>query len=84
MSCKEDAPLEKIAISPTLSSKRKKEYVLYELESQVLELAGKHPMQMSELLNVLTSKSEEMYSVWFTEIRILLNEGLLIPCYHNN
>lgn len=85
MSCKEDAPLEKIAIIPTLSSKRRKEYVLYELESQVLELAGDHPMQMSDLMDKLISKgqSEKMYSLWLMEIQILLNEGLFIPCYHN-
>lgn len=81
LSCKEDAPIEKVAVLPTLTLKIRKEFVLYELEHQVLEMLGESPMQVSDLLNqlILKSKSEEMRSLWFAEIRILLNEGLLIP-----
>lgn len=77
--CKPDAPIERIAVIPTLSPKTRREYVLYGVEHQVLELLKKHPMQISELVDKLTSKSEEMRTLWHTEIRILLNEGLLIP-----
>ncbi len=41
-------------------------------------------MKVYELLNKLIAKnsSEEMRTLWLTEIQILLNEGLLIP-YNN-
>ena len=80
---KKNVPIQKVAVIPTLSSKHRKEYVLFDLESQVLELLRKHPMQMSDLLNELISKgkSEEKHSLWMMEISILLNEGLLIPYY---
>ncbi len=81
--CKPDAPIERIAVIPTLSPKTRREYVLYGVEHQVLELLKKHPMQISELVGTLTSKSEEMRTLWHTEIRILLNEGLLIPFFIN-
>ena len=83
-SCNPDAPIERIAVIPTLSFKTRKEYVLYELEYQILELLKKHPMRISELVDTLTSKSEEMRTLWHTEIRILLNEGILIPFIINN
>lgn len=81
---KEDAPIEKIAVIPTLTFKVRKEYILYELEHQVLEQLKDSPMKVSELLNKLIAKSqsEEMLTLWLAEIRILLNEGLLIT-YHN-
>ncbi len=85
MSCKNDAPIEKIAVIPTLTFKMRREYVLYELEHQVLGQLKDSPMKVSELLNKLTAKnkSEQMRSLWHTEIKILLNEGLLIP-QHNS
>ena len=84
LSCKEDAPIEWVAVIPTLSPKTRKEYVLYELEHQVLEQIKGCAMPVSELLNKLIdkSKSEKMRILWLSEIRILLNEGLLIT-YHN-
>ncbi len=84
LSCKEDAPIEKVAVVPMLSFKTRKEYVLYELEHQVLEQLKGCSMKVYELLNKLIAKnsSEEMRTLWLTEIQILLNEGLLIP-YNN-
>ena len=84
LSCKDDAPIEKIAVIPTLSSKLRKEYVLYELEHQVLEQLKGCSMKILELLNKLVAKSrsEEMRTLWLAEIQILLNEGLLTP-YNN-
>ena len=86
LSQKEEAPIERIAVIPTLSFKLRKEYALFELENQVLELLKDHPMQISDLLSelALKSKSEEMHSLWMMEIQILLNEGLLIPYNPNN
>lgn len=82
-SCKEDAPIERIAVIPTLSSRKRKEYVLYDLEHQVLKLVKGQSMPILDLLNTLTSVSEEMLSLWQTEIQILLNEGLLISYFNN-
>lgn len=81
LSCKEDVPIHKVVVIPTLSSKLRKEYVLFELEEQVLETIRKHPMQVSDLLDELMSKDREkyMYTLWMMEIRMLLNKGLLIP-----
>ena len=80
LSQNKDVPIQRIAIIPSISSKLRKEYVLFELESQVLEVLREHPMRISELLNKLTSRGgKEMYSLWLTEIQILLNEGLIIP-----
>ena len=83
LSCKEDAPIEWVAVIPTLSPKTRKEYVLYELEHQVLEQMEGSSMPVSELLNKLIdkSKSEKMRTLWLAEIRILLNEGLLISLF---
>lgn len=72
-----DVPVERIAIIPTLTSERRKEYILHELESQIIGLLGKQPMRISDVLNRLTSSSEEMRTLWINEIRILLHEGLL-------
>ncbi len=84
LSCKEDAPIEKVAVIPTLLAKMRKEYAFYELEWQVLEQLKGSSIKVSELLNKLIakSKSEEMCTLWLAEIQILLNEGLLIP-YNN-
>lgn len=84
LSCKDDAPIEKVAVIPILSSKLRKEYVLYELEHQVLEQLKDYSMKVLELLNKLVAKSrsEEMRTLWLSEIQILLNEGLLTP-YNN-
>lgn len=84
LSCEEDAPIEKIAVIPALSFKMRKEYVLYELEHQVLEQLKGCSMKVSELLYKLVEKnsSGEMRTLWLAEIQILLNEGLLIP-YNN-
>ena len=84
LSCKDGAPIERVAVIPTLSPKTRREYVLYELEHQVLEQMEGCAIPVSKLLNKLIakSKSEKMRILWLSEIRILLNEGLLIT-YHN-
>ena len=86
LSCKEDAPLQKIAVIPILSTKLRKEYVLFESEIEVLEQLNEQPMHVKDLLNELISKSksENMRSLWMNEIRILLNEGILIPYLQTN
>lgn len=78
---KEDVPIQEIAIIPSTTSILRKEYVLFELESQVLEMVKDYPMRIPELLNALTQdgKKAGMTTLWLSEIRILLNEGLLIP-----
>ena len=86
LSQKEDVPVQKIAVIPTLSAKLRREFVLFELENQVLEQMKDHPMQVSELLDRLIQmcKSEAMRLLWQTQIRILLSEGLIIPNHYNN
>ncbi len=86
LSCKEDALLQKIAVIPILSTKLRKEYVLFESEIEVLEQLNEQPMHVKDLLNELISKSisENMRSLWMNEIRILLNEGILIPYLQTN
>ena len=81
LSCKEDAPLNRIAVIPTLSTKLRKEYVLFESEREVLEQLNERLMNVKDLLTELISKSksENMLPLWMNEIRILLNEGLIIP-----
>ena len=81
LSCRDDAPLQKIAVIPTLKTNLRKEYVLFELEYEVLEQLNGQPMQVKDLLTELMSNRglENMYSLWMTEIRLLLNEGILIP-----
>lgn len=81
LSQKEGVPIQKIAAIPSVASRLRKEYVLFELEHQVLEQTRDRPMQISELLNALTQdgKKAGMTTLWLSEIRILLNEGLLIP-----
>ena len=73
-----DAPVERIAVVPTLLTRQRKEYVLYELEWQVLELLKESPMQVSDVLAELISRSKDMRMLWLNEIRILLDEGLII------
>lgn len=83
LSMREDAPLERVAVIPTLTSRRKREFALYELELQVLKELRRKPMQVSELLTTLTASSENMRILWLQEIRILLCEGLIITSYYN-
>ena len=79
LSAASDALVERVAVIPTLTSKRREEYVLHELEWQLLELVKEHPMRVSDVLETLTSGAEGTRLLWQNEIRILLNEGLIIP-----
>ena len=81
LSQKEDVPVRQVATIPTLSTKLRREYVLFDLEDQVLEQLKSHPMQVSELVDKLIQKckSKAMRLLWQTQIRVLLSEGLVIP-----
>lgn len=83
LSCKEDVPIQKVAVIPTLTPRQRKENILHELEGRVLDLIWEHPMQVSDLLTGLASKSEDTQTLWLMETRLLLNEGLVIP-YNKN
>lgn len=78
LSAEADAPIKKVAVIPALFPRQWKEFVVYELEEQVMNLLRGNSMQVSEMLSELTLKSEEMQTLWHNEIRVLLNEGLII------
>ena len=83
---KKHEPIHRVAVIPTLSPKHRMEFVLFDLENDILNLLSKNAMRLSDVLNKLeeNDKSKEMRFLWITEIQILLNEGLIIPLYNNN